>query len=61
MTIYAGYGRFEPMSVELDKIVELQAENAKLRAALEQIAAMKGGQGFLLSCPDIARRALEDK
>jgi len=33
----------------------------RLRTALEQIAAMKGGQGFLLSCPEIARRALEEK
>jgi len=42
-------------------IDRIEAENAKLRAALEQIAAMKGGQGFLLSCPEIARRALEGK
>jgi hypothetical protein len=38
----------------------IQAERDRLRAALERIAAMRGGRGFLLGCPDIARRALEE-
>ena len=61
MTIYAGYGRFEPMSVELDKIVELQAENAKLRAALEEIKRLMESTDGTYHAYQTACRALVER